>query len=375
MSTRQLNYLIIGLCILFFAGCMDDTWSEQEEFEFASSGVYIINSGNFGSSTSSLSYYDISQKMVYNNVISRTNTIEYWGDVAQSMIIKEGIAYLVINNSGKILLLDSETGKIIGKITGLVSPRYIHFVDHKKAYISDLYARAITIINPQNIITSQNSDTFSQTDDVFLGEINTNNHQDFQQHSTEKFAQWGNKVFVSCWMRDNQVLIIDEYKDEIIDSIKVAAQPNSLMVDKYDKLWVLCDGGYDGSPYAYENPKLYRINAATNNIEDSVVFDLEDNPQELQLNGTKDTLFFLNTHLYQMAVSETKPRQFISSTSEHQGYGRGFYGLGIDPYNSEIYISDAIDNSQAGKVYRFSPTGEPIDTFSVGVNPINFCFK
>lgn len=375
MSTPQLNCLIIVLCTLCLAGCMDDTWSEQEDFDFNTSGVYIINSGNFGSSTSSLTYYDINSQKVYNNVISRTNNTEYWGDVAQSMIIRDGIAYLVVNNSGKLLLLNSETGKIIGKLTGLVSPRHIHFIDNRKAYISDLYQRAISIINPQNIITSQNSDSTSATSDVLLGKISTNNHQAFQQHSSEKFAQWGNKTFVSCWMRDNKVLIIDSYQDEIVDSIKVAAQPNSLQIDKYNKLWVLCDGGYEGNPFAYENPKLYRIDAATNAIEDSVVFELEDNPQELQINRTKDTLYFLNTHLYQMAASQTEPQQLIKSNSEHQGYGRGFYGLGIDPYSSEIYISDAIDNSQAGKVYRYSPTGEAIDTFKVGINPISFCFK
>ena len=366
-----LKYTFFLLPLL--TSCMKDTWTKQEDFSFANKGVYIINSGNFGSSTSSLSYYDIKSQTVYNNVISRANPIEYWGDVAQSMTIHNNIGYLVVNNSGKILLIDTNTSKIIGKINHLTSPRYMLRISNSKAYITDLYARAISIINPSNVRNSR--DAAPQDSIVHLGKISTNNHQSFSQHSTEKLIKWGHYVFVACWMQDNKILVIDSNQDAIVDSITVAAQPNSLLIDKYDKLWVMCDGGYEGNPYAYVNPKLYRINTQNLDIEDSISFNLESNPHEMQINGTNDTLYFLDTHLYKMPVNSLTPEVLVQSNSKYSGYGRGFYGLAIDPHNSNIYISDAIDNNQPGYVYRFMHNGNAIDTFKVGINPVGFCFK
>ena len=52
-----------------------------------------------------------------------------------------------------------------------------------------------------------------------------------------------------------------------------------------------------------------------------------------------------------------------------------YYGLTINPKNEEVYVADAIDYSQQGMIYRYSPTGELIDNFYVGVTPGAFCWK
>ena len=55
--------------------------------------------------------------------------------------------------------------------------------------------------------------------------------------------------------------------------------------------------------------------------------------------------------------------------------GRLLYGLGISK-NSDIYISDAKNYSQAGTVYRYNSNFSPIDTFDVGIasNCFGFCY-
>ena len=52
-----------------------------------------------------------------------------------------------------------------------------------------------------------------------------------------------------------------------------------------------------------------------------------------------------------------------------------FYGLAVDPANSDDYVADAIDYSQPGVVYRFRQDGTAVDTIRVGVTPGAFCFK
>ncbi|UVV53232.1 hypothetical protein NXY15_29570 [Bacteroides thetaiotaomicron] len=47
-------------------------------------------------------------------------------------------------------------------------------------------------------------------------------------------------------------------------------------------MWTITDGGYKGSPYGYEEPSLYRIDAETFKIEKQFKFQLGDAPSEVQ---------------------------------------------------------------------------------------------
>ncbi len=52
-----------------------------------------------------------------------------------------------------------------------------------------------------------------------------------------------------------------------------------------------------------------------------------------------------------------------------------YYGLTVNPFNGEVYVADAIDYQQQGMIYRYSPQGELIDEFYVGITPGAFCWK
>jgi hypothetical protein len=49
--------------------------------------------------------------------------------------------------------------------------------------------------------------------------------------------------------------------------------------------------------------------------------------------------------------------------------------LTVDPLTDEVYIADAVDYTQQGKIYRYSASGELIDEFYVGIIPGAFCWK
>jgi len=86
-------------------------------------------------------------------------------------------------------------------------------------------------------------------------------------------------------------------------------------------------------------------------------------------------LYFLNRHIYRFPVqSGSAPELFAANPSE-TAFGGGFYGLDVDQATSEVYGSDAIDFTQHGMVYRYTPAGELKDTFQAGIVPGSFCFK
>lgn len=355
---RYLILLIAGFALTF---CKESP-VETVFFDFSGDkGVYIVNEGNFMYGNSSLSFYNPDTKRVYNQVFQARNGAPL-GDVAQSISFWKNKAYIVVNNSGKIYVVDSGTAEFKGSVSGLSSPRFVHFINSEKAYVTDLYARKISIFNPE---------TFQVTGVIPV----SNSKSEFNQHSTEQMIQYKNLVFANCWSYDEKLLVIDSDTDVLIDSIEVMKQPNSMVIDRNNKIWVLCDGGFEGSPFGYEQAGLMKIDAETREIERSFRFAKGAYPINLCLNATKDTLLFLNMHVWKMAVTDKKLPDQPFIVSENTSLYGGFYSLSINPENSEIYVGDAIDHRQNGIVHRYSPSGKLIDEFRVGISPGDFAFK
>lgn len=351
-------FLLIGQ---LFTSCSESP-VDTVYFDFSGNkGVYIVNEGNFMYGNSSLSFYDPVAKRVYNQVFMSRNGAPL-GDVAQSICLWKNLGFVVVNNSGKIYVIDNTTAEFKGSISGLSSPRYMYIVNSEKAYVTDLYARKITIFNPA---------TFQITGKISV----VNSKSQFSQHSTEQMVSYKNLLFVNCWSYDNKILVIDTNTDQLKDSIEVFKQPNSMVLDKNNKLWVMTDGGFDGSAYGYEQPGLLKIDAETREIERTFRFPLGDHPIKMCLNPAGDSIYYINRHVWRMSVNDKRIPDQPFITSENTNIYGGFYSLGIDPSDNEIYVSDAIDHKQNGYVRRYSRAGKLLDDFKVGITPGNFAFK
>ena len=215
--------IVICACAALAVSCMDYGPIEKEDFEIdnigsgdevTGKGLFITNEGNFMYGNASLSYYDPEKKHVENEVFARANAIKL-GDVAQSMVIRNGIGWIVVNNSGVIYAIDINTFKEVGRITGFTSPRYIHFLSDEKAYVTQIWDPRIYIVNPK---------TYQIT-----GYVETD--MDFETGSTEQMVQYDKYVFTNCWSYQNRILVIDTETDKVCDQITVGIQPTSLVMD------------------------------------------------------------------------------------------------------------------------------------------------
>jgi hypothetical protein len=340
---RKIAFILFVSVLL--SSCVKDkpNSSVQPQVQLTNSKkVYIINEGPFQTGNGSVSLYDPENGDVIENFYQTQNHADV-GNVAQSLNYFNGSYYIVINNSNKIIVCNDQFKKT-AQISGLTSPRFILPVTNQKAYVSDLYANAVSVID-LNLNTKISSIPFN-------GE-------------TECMVLIYNKAFVTD-PYTNYVYIINTITDAKTDSILVGKGAASIVIDKNDKVWVLGSG---------ESPntagKLTRINAITGTVEVSMTFSTADLPGNLCLNKTKDTLYFLNNGIFRMSISDNA----LPATAFVAKGSRNFYGLGVNPNDYTIYAADALDYVQKSNIYIFNSNGSQKTVFKAGLISNGFYFE
>ncbi|HQO50237.1 MAG TPA: DUF5074 domain-containing protein [Bacteroidales bacterium] len=341
----ELLLFIVTVAMIF--SCTKTPVDEPIEYENKlGNGFYVLNEGNFTYGNASMSYYQSDSSKMLQQVFYNRNDVPL-GDVAQGMTFWGDYAFVIVNNSGIVWAINAETAKIVSKLSGLHSPRYMIVIDANKSYISDFQMKGITVVN---------TSTLQAQGTILTGK------------TTERMVLYQDKVFVANWSNYNQtstnntIQVIDVIRDKLTDSIVVTKEPNSMVLDKFGKLWVLCSGGYLNE----EQPALYKINTTNLAIESVFTFqNINSSPNQLTINASSDTLYFINNNIYRMPVDAT-------SLPEHafvDRKNRNFYHLAVDPNTSEVLATDAGNYLQSGYVFRFKPDGTIIDSLAAGIIP------
>ena len=345
-------------CLLLVAGSCErqQAGPAGTDFDF-SKGVFILCEGQFLAANASVSFFNPQTDSVYNHAFRRANGVPL-GDVANSMYLSGDDAYIVVNNSGKIYRAGSRDMLYRSKITGLTSPRYLVTGEvaggARRAWISDLYSGYMLVVDPL---------AGTRVDSIRISRSG-------ERLSSEQMVLHEGELFVACWSYGRQVLVIDTSTGEITDSIEVGLQPNSMAVDGEGHLWVLSDGGYSYSPIPQEHASLCRIDMKSRKAETMKVWDdLSLSPSDLCIDETGDYLYFLSDGVYKVSLDMVGFSGPLIPSQDRQ-----FYSLGVDPSDGTLYVGDAVDYQQDGRVYRYRPDGSAIDSFRVGVNPCGFYF-
>jgi YVTN family beta-propeller protein len=340
---KKLIILILSLTLI--VSCKKNDDKSTGSF-LTGDGVFVINEGNFMGGNGSLSFFSYDSSKIYNDLFSDVNGRPL-GDVPNSMAIMGDKAYIVVNNSGKIEVMNKTTLESEATITELNSPRNIEFVNSSKAYVTSMYSDSLIVIN--------------LNDNTVSGYINL-------RRSSESIVISGDKAFVANWVGGNEVMVINNVTDEVIDSIEVGIEPESMVVDRNNLLWVLCNGGWTRENFA----EIDGINTETLAIDKRLVFSTKQaSPACLSIDGMGETLFYLENGVQEMSITATvlPSEPFIPQTAH------SFYKLGINPASDDIYVTDAVDYQNNGYLLYYNPSGVLVSSLQADIIPGSLCFK
>jgi DNA-binding beta-propeller fold protein YncE len=334
------------VCFALFSSC--DKAPQVQDItvlpDSISGGVFIVNEGNFTQGNAALGFVNIGLKQRLDDVFKKANN-KNLGDVFQSMNIINDKAYLVINNSGKIEIINPKTFKSIGTISGLRSPRYIVKVGNNKAYVSDIYDNNIFVIDLQS--------------NQIIKKIQV-------QGWVEEMLSLNGNTYITN-VRSNKILVIDEFTDEITDSIATPFAPKNILKDTSNRIWVLCGDANAIDKRHY----IIQLDILNKNIAKKLAISTPNtSANRLRINEAGNTLFWIDEGIYKMNINDT----LLPMNPIVYKENRIFYGLGIDSKYNEIYVSDAKDFNSSSDVYRYDFSGQLLGKFVSGKITGDFYF-
>ncbi len=326
------------LVLLFFLSACRKEKTLPEEVNVGSGTLLVLNEGNFMWANASVDVYNLDSGILQSNVYQKVNG-KPLGDVLQSGGIINGDVWLVVNNSGKIVVLDSQTLKEKYSITGLGSPRYAIRAGNN-VWISDLYSGKIQVrdITGKQLIKQ-----------IYTGVW------------TEQMVAMGNHVWVACydgWLRKYHAADFN-----LTDSSYVGKGLRWISRDKNNRIWALAS--FNDSVYS-------RLQQWSDNGDRLKAFTmpLSGYASSLCMNAGGDSLYFLANGVFCMGTEDAQlPKNFI-----YRKQGANFYHIARHPRRNILLICDAADYVSKGKVYLLGTSGNEIRSFTAGIIPSGFVF-
>lgn len=347
--------MFTGVSLLVSQSCKKDSIIDPPLVEHAfDHGVFITSEGQYPSGAGSVSFYNRTTGQVQKDIFQQVNDMSL-GNVVQSMEIFDTLAYIVVNNGGKVEVVSAGTFKSKGAISGLTSPRYFLGISGSKAYVSD-WANNIAVVNTATRKVLETIPTGT---------------------GPEQMVMAGNNVYVingGGWLIDSTVTVINTITDMATHTIQVGKRPTGIVTDGNGNVWVMCSGkGFNNWPGAGDSEgHLMRINSSTYVVDKDIAFPgTVLHPEHLTANKDKTILYFLYSGgIYQMNIALLNYEYSVLVETGN------FYNLGFDPVDNVIFATDALDFQQNGLTYRFNTeNGAMMNSFGVGVGPGNFFFR
>lgn len=353
-TTKIISSSIIVVSALLLGSCKKiespTTTSDSGGSARYSSGIFITNEGSFGSGNGSISYYNSSANTVKNSIFSFENKRPL-GDVVQSITKVGDKAYICVNGSNKVEVVNAANFKEIATITNVSSPRYM-VENGNTGYISSWSNGgeiALIDLSSDNVIMS-----------IPVGS------------GPERMVINNTNLYVANsggFGVDSTISVISTTTNNVITTIDLGAyNPSAIVNGTGNTIWVLARGRviYDGNwnVIGHDPSKLIEINTTTNTITSSTTLFNAVHPGNLDLSPDRNTLYIGGaygfTAIYTVSTgAPSTPTLFIPESN---------YGFFVNQNNGNLFILQEASSSN-GVLLRYSPTGTKLSEHTVGVFP------
>lgn len=341
------------LCAVLFASCESDNDINeipQEELGNYSEGIFILNEGNFGSGNSSVSFLDPDFQEIQNNIYAEENAGNSLGDTGQSMGFYEDYAFIVLNVSGKIEVVDRHSFEYLATLeTGLDNPRFIDF-SNGKAFVTNW------------------GDGMDPEDD-FVAVYDLANFELEKiipvEEGPEKILATNNKIYIAHkggFGFNNKVSVLDPYINMIESVIEVGDVPNSL-VSNATSLWVLSSGlpSYAETETA---GKITKIDLTTHEVVQEIEFNDQEHPTKLNIDDQK-LYYTLDDAVYVLGQGDE-----VEADSPFMQFNDEGVLYSFRVVDEKIFAAFAnYDFTGDGKIIILDQAGNKTHEFSTGINP------
>lgn len=362
---RRLHLLLFAMLALLFISCSsDDNFVEElDTIGDYTYGLFVLNEGNFGAGNTEVSFIDNMFTGVTNNIFGSANAGNSLGDTAQSIAMYEDYAFVVVNNSHKIVVVDRHSFAFIDVIEeGIDNPRYM------------------TVVNGKGYVTNWGDPNDASDDFVAVIDLEamTVEQAISVEFGPEKLVSKDGFVYVvhkGGYSQNNKLSVIDATSNSVTEVVEVGDVPNSLQLVGND-LWVLSEGNPSYAVDGETDGKLVQIDLGSLQVAKEFDF-VGTSPSHLEfdqgklyytISTTDWETYETESNIYAMELTSTElPSESVFFTD------KTFYGAAIK--DGMYFGGDAKDYASNGSVYVYDlVSGEQLHEFSVGISPSGFFF-
>ncbi|GAA0871930.1 hypothetical protein GCM10009117_10760 [Gangjinia marincola] len=359
MNILKSIFLIALSVTLFFSCDTDDDQPDPVPAGDYTPGFLVSHEGTFSGVSGSTSFMSADLMNVQNEIYEAVNK-DVVGNFQQSIGFRDNFAYLVVDNTNTITIVNRNTFKKVGEYTaedhGISTPRYIAF-DDDNAYVTNL------------------GDAFTPTDD-YLSVIPLDESEDVVTvplaEGPEQLLVQNGFVYIThkavFSSQGSELLSIYNIATGSVDELVVGQSPDEIYSDVNGDIWILCDGKFiyndDFTQIIDVLPsRLVRLSGNSNSISQTYNFTDEVLVNYMAVEGDK-IYYIKNGSFYAMLVNATDvPASSIAALETD-----AIYGLSV--FDNQLFVSDAGTFSERGDIEIYDVnSGVLINELEVGMIP------
>ncbi|MDQ0593145.1 hypothetical protein QFZ37_001514 [Chryseobacterium ginsenosidimutans] len=337
MKITKLLTIVFASALLFTVSCNSDNDLNQEMYY--GNGFLIANEGNFGKPNADVTYISSDLNLKQDNIFSGNNGGSNLGDVLQTIAYNGENAYLLLNNSNKIQIVNRYNFKKSGEITAqLNTPRYMAFANNNIYVTNDKYGGDKFV------------SVYKTSDLSFVKKINFTD-------SVERIVEVGNNIFVqnASFGFGNKISYITTSNNEVQSTITLPSGNINKMIAYNQAVYAIAAGTTDSYVYQISNTGTITKTYTLTGITDATNLEIQ-----------KGKMYFssgLKVYTMDLTATTVPSAPLFTVTNSVDPYSN-LYGFSV--VNDRIFVSDANGFTEDSKITVYSTSGSILKVFTAG---------